>query len=235
MRALLLCAGLGTRLRPLTNSVPKCMIDINGRPLIDYWLRKLSQMGVKEVLINLHHLPDVIDNFIKKSNYSLKITTVYEPELLGTAGTLKKNRLFFQNDPVLLIHADNLTDFDGKEFVKRFEKREDYIELTMMTFETDSPEICGILELTKNGVVTKFYEKVDNPPSKIANGAVYIISENIIEFLSKIDKSYIDFSTEVIPYFMNKINTYKNTIYHRDIGTIKSLEKARKEYAIKQI
>ena len=98
----------------------------------------------------------------------------------------------------------------------------------MMLFISDNPSSCGIVEI-KNNIVQNFYEKINNPPSNLANGAVYICEPSIISFLEKLNKASIDFSNEVIPSFLGKINTYVNDEYHRDIGTIESYALAQVE------
>jgi mannose-1-phosphate guanylyltransferase len=230
VRALLLAAGLGTRLRPITNVTPKCLVEINGRPLLDYWLELLSQAGITEVLINLHYLPDQVLAYIKTCKHPIEITTAFEETLLSTAGTVLKNRDYFKKEPFLLIHADNLSIFNMNEFKDKFYKRETMVEITMMTFHTDSPKDCGIVELNSRGIVCAFHEKINIPPSNLANGAVYIISPQVVDFISSLKLKIIDFSTQVLPHFMERINTYHNNFYHRDIGTISSLEIAEKEY-----
>jgi mannose-1-phosphate guanylyltransferase len=231
LRALLLAAGLGTRLRPLTDSVPKCLVEINGRPLLDYWIELLSDAGIADILVNLHYLPNAVKSYIGKCSYPVNITMAYEERLLGTGGTLLKNSDFFQNGPAMLIHADNLSTFDVQSFIHRYEMRRPGIEITMMTFDTLSPEACGIVQLDDEGVVKAFHEKVRNPPSTLANGAVYVLSPAVLEFLRGLGKKVIDFSTEVLPHFLGRINTYHNGIYHRDIGTVESLLAAQKDYA----
>lgn len=232
MRALLLAAGLGTRLRPITDHTPKCMVEINGRPLLDYWLELLSAGGLKHVLVNLHYLPGVVEAFLKSSNHPITISTAFEDVLLGTGGTLLKNRAYFEDGPVMLIHADNLSWFDAGAFINRYAQRQDGIEITMMTFHTDAPESCGIVELDVHGAVVAFHEKVKNPPGNLANGAVYILSPRVLEFIASLKKSVVDFSLEVLPHFMGKINTYHNDVYHRDIGTVQSLAAAQTEYPL---
>ena len=230
MRALLLAAGRGTRLRPLTDSVPKCLVEIAGRPLLDHWIELLSTGGIVEILINLHHLPGKVRSYVERCPYPVRITTVYEERLLGTAGTLLKNRDFFKGEPLMLVHADNLSSFDVRAFVRRYESRERGIEMTMMTFDAADPEACGIVELDERGVVKAFHEKVKNPPGNLANGAVYVVSPAVVDFLGSLGKQAIDFSTEVIPRFIGRINTFHNGTYHRDIGTPESLAAARIEY-----
>lgn len=227
MKALLLAAGLGTRLRPITNHIPKCLVPINGKPLLEYWLENLSKVGVTEFLINTSYLSNQVEEFVKKSVYRDLITLIHEEELLNTGGTLLENESFFDNEPFFLIHADNLSICNYNEFIKSHENRDKSCEITMMLFKSDNPSSCGIVELEDN-IVQKFHEKVQNPPSNLANGAVYICEPSIFSFLKSLNKKDIDFSNDVLPNYMGKINTYLNATYHRDIGSVES-------YALSQI
>ena len=123
MRALLLAAGLGTRLRPLTLTVPKCLVPIHGKPLLDYWLDHVFAAGIDRVLINTHWLADAVERHVAASPWRDRIDLVQEDELLGTAGTVAANRDWLGNDPFLLAHADNLTDFDVRNFAQRHAAR----------------------------------------------------------------------------------------------------------------
>lgn len=231
MRALLLSAGLGTRLRPLTNTIPKCLVPINGRPLIEYWFKMLRDADVYPILVNLHYLADIVQEYIQNSEFKDIVHTVYEETLLGTAGTLLKNRDFFNNQTLMLIHGDNLSKFDLNAFVESHKKRPSGCEITMMTFWTLTPESCGVVELDAKNVVRKFYEKVPNPPANLANGAVYILEPSIFDFIKGIGREVIDFSTEVLPHYMGKIYTFQNNTYHRDIGTLESYKLALEEFS----
>lgn len=230
MRALLLAAGLGTRLRPLTDTVPKCLVDIQGHPLLGYWLDILSDAGVDELLVNLHHLPDQVRGYLEGVDHSARVRTVMEKELLLTGGTVLANRAFFREEPFMVVHADNLSLFDVSAFTRRFETRDPGVEITMMTFLTDAPQACGIVELDDRGVVQAFHEKVASPPGNLANAAVYIFSPAVTAFIASLGKPVVDLSTEVLPHFIGRINTFENDVYHRDIGTLESLELARAEY-----
>jgi mannose-1-phosphate guanylyltransferase len=230
MRALLLAAGLGTRLQPLTKDVPKCLIEIDGKPLLEYWVTMLYNGGVFPLLVNLHHHAEKVRHFIDNSPYRKFVRTIYEEKLLGTGGTLLKNRNFFGNEPLMLVHADNLSIFDVRAFINTHKDRPPGCEITMMTFKTPTPHTCGIIETDEKGYVRAFHEKVTNPPGDMANGAVYIVEPSLFNYLESLNKEFIDFSTEVIPYYLGRICVFHNDVYHRDIGTLESYEMACKEF-----
>ena len=221
MKALLLAAGLGTRLRPVTNHVPKCMVPIHGKPLLQYWLENLSKAGVTEFLINTHYLSKQVEEFIENSQYKDQVRLVYEEELLLTGGTILKNKEFFEDESFFVVHADNLSFCDFSKFIQTHKNRPEGCECTMMTFETDVPESCGIVKCEDN-IVTEFHEKVKNPPSNLANGAVYIFEPTIIDLIASYQKEKVDLSTQIIPKLMNRIVVFHNDVYHRDIGNLES-------------
>lgn len=218
MKAVLLAAGEGTRLRPLTGVLPKCLFPIQGVPLLQHWLETLKQMGVTEVLVNTHYQASIVESFLEGQDFDIAVA--YEPELLGTAGTLRANAAFLKNSDVLIAHADNLSLFNPMEFASAFAQRPAPAVATMMTFATDAPRSCGIIELDDAGLVTEFHEKVDNPPGNLANGAVYVFSSSAVNQI--INGRASDISTQVLPALLGQINTFHNGRYHRDIGTVES-------------
>lgn len=230
MRALLLAAGLGTRLRPLTLTVPKCLVPIHGRPLLDYWLDHVFAAGFERALVNTHWLPEKVAAHVAASPWRDQVDLVFEPELLGTGGTVLANRDWLGNTPYLLAHADNLSDFDIAEFRRRHEQRPARCAMTMLAFRTDMPRTCGILELGANGVVEHFHEKVEKPPGNLANGAVYLCEPEVTIFIASLGKSVVNFSTEVIPQFLGRIFAYETNGYFRDIGSPEALVLAEAEF-----
>ena len=150
MRALLLAAGIGSRLRPITNTIPKCLVPVNGRPLIDYWLDYLESGDFERFLINTHHLPEKVREHISSSYLDNKIDLVHEDKLLGTGGTILSNRDYFRDEPFLVAHADNLTQFSPAELFSAFRNRPRGCVMALMAFRTDDPHSCGILELDDN-------------------------------------------------------------------------------------
>lgn len=230
MRVILLAAGFGRRLRPLTDTVPKCLVTINGKPLLGIWLEKLFHAGVDRVLINTHYLSKTVEDFVGQSEYKSRVDLFHEPVLLGTAGTLLACDEFIGNGPVLLAHADNLSTFNTLDFINAHNNRPSHCNMTMMLFETDDPASCGIVELDKSGVVKGFHEKSLSPPSNLANAAIYIIEPSLVSEYSAKNPKITDISTEIIPTNLGKIFTYLNSQYHRDIGNLESLRLANIEY-----
>jgi len=226
MRALLLAAGLGTRLRPLTDTIPKCLVPIKGRTLLEIWLERLTHANIGPFLINTHYLANEVKNFIDSSCYWDKVRLTNEVELFGTAGTLIANLEFFQGKDGMIIHADNYCLADLTAFQAAHNNRPSECLMTMMTFRTTDPSSCGIVELDKRGVVIGFHEKVNNPPGNLANAAIYILSS---EFLKQLDTSFRsakDFSKEVLNKFVGRIYSYETFEVFMDIGTPKNYMKA---------
>ena len=155
MKAILLSAGYGTRLMPLTKKKPKCLMKIKNKVLLDFWIEKLLKIGIKDILVNLHYKKDQVIKHISKSKYKKFISTTIEKRILGTAKTLISNYEFYKTSDVMLIHSDNYCIDSLKKFISSHRKRPKKCLMTMMTFKTDDPKNCGILKISKNGVVKK--------------------------------------------------------------------------------
>jgi mannose-1-phosphate guanylyltransferase len=228
-QALLLAAGRGTRLRPLTDILPKCLAPICGRPLLGYWLSALAESRFEKILVNLHHHADLVRRYVENGPFAGKVELVAEKELLGTGGTLFANRQRFDRAPILVAHADNLSLFDPVELLAHHARRPPGCVMTAMTFETDDPQSCGIVETDDRGVIIGFHEKVASPPGRLANAAVYVFEPTIFDELAAVGSPFIDISTEIIPCMMGRAYTFENTLLHRDVGTMKSLATAQSE------
>ena len=228
MKAILLAAGPGTRLRPITDKVPKCLVPISGKPLLGHWLDSLIEIGVDSILINLHHLSDQVREFIMSRRDRDQVTLVDERVLLGTAGTVRENHGFFSGDRGMVIHADNFCRADLAKFVRDHEIRPACTDLTMMTFVSKDPSSCGIVELDDEGIVQRFHEKVPRPPGNLANAAIYIFEPEVIEFISSSQPGeFVDISHDVIPRYLGRIFATAADGPVIDIGTLENLERAR--------
>ncbi|QNJ27841.1 nucleotidyltransferase family protein [Synechococcus sp. A15-24] len=228
-RALLLAAGLGTRLRPITLHTPKCLVNIGGEALLGRWLRQLELAGCEAVLINTHYLADQVEAFLQSwKSSTMSVKAAHEPELLGTAGTLISNQDFFRGATGLLIHADNAMAGGLDGFLTAHRERQPCCQLTMLTFHTDTPESCGIVEIDDQQVVQAFHEKIANPPGNRANGALYAFEQDFLDHLSLMNQRPSDFSTEVIPKLLGRIQTWHTHDAYLDIGTPEALTSAQK-------
>lgn len=235
MKAFLLAAGLGTRLRPYTDTIPKCLMPICGRPLLGIWLDLLEFHGVTEVLINTHHLEGKVRDFIASENgRCIKISLVHEDILLGSAGTVFKNRSFIKDGlPFLIIYADNLTNADLTgliDFHKMVSLKGSLF--TMGLIRAPEPERCGIVTIDKNMFITDFTEKPENPASDLANCGIYITDQRIFDFFPENASAseILDFGFDIIPSLKGKMYGYNINGYLRDIGTLESYSSACNEW-----
>ncbi len=227
MNALLLAAGFGTRLRPLTDHTPKCLVEVNGRPLLDYWLQDLHAAGVIEFVINTHHLAETVRSYVTQHALAPSITLVHEDHILGTAGTLLANADFLKRGTTLVAHADNLCFCPWVEFFRSHQDRPTNTWMTMMTFRSAIPRECGIVEIDKKGIVQGFHEKVANPPGNLANAAVYLIEPEMTEMILQMGDGVNDLSTQVLPCLLGKIFTWENHQTLIDIGSPERLALAQ--------
>jgi mannose-1-phosphate guanylyltransferase len=220
MKAIVLAAGEGRRLGNLTSNCPKCLLHINGRPILDYWLEACERNDISDVLINGHYLSDMLEDYLERvrNRFSMTIHYCYEEKLLGTGGTVWKNRRFVENEEFfLLCHGDNFTDMDIADFIRFHRQKQSH--LTVALFEANNPQQCGIVEeLDGNSRILRFVEKPARPTSSLANAAIFLMSPEIINDFP--NKMIIDFSKEVLPLQQGKMFGYKIRGYNVDIGTI---------------
>lgn len=237
MKAVLLAAGKGTRLRPLTDTVPKCLIPINGEPMLGIWLRLLKKHGVGDALINLHYHAPSVEEFLSQDDSGVRVKAVYEEELLGSAGTLLANRDFLKGEQAFfIIYADNLTNLDLKKMMEFHLSVTDGSEgnncvLTMGLHRTERPEACGIAAIAERGLITSFIEKPKNPATNLANAGVYVAGQEIFKYIPE-REGLVDFGFDVFPSLIGKMYGYEINEYLLDIGTIENYERANKEWGL---
>jgi mannose-1-phosphate guanylyltransferase len=223
---LLLAAGVGTRLRPITDQIPKCLVPIAGRPLLDYWLDLLRETGLHRVLVNTHHLSEQVRDFIEARNRDgpFEIREAYEPTLLGSAGTVHANRDWVEDAcDCLIIYSDNLSDVDLGCLLDFHRSHDDPI--TMMLFHSSNPRNCGIAELGSENRVVEFVEKPEDPRSDLANAGLYVVSAQAYREIA--DMNRFDLGHDVLPHFVGRMRGWVFTGYHRDVGTLEALRRAR--------
>jgi mannose-1-phosphate guanylyltransferase len=226
MKAFLLAAGVGSRLRPITDTVPKCMLAIDDRPLLDIWLDAFDRAGVDEVLLNLHHLPDVVRGHLDTRSGPPTVRTFFEPELLGSAGTLAANRAWVAGEEMFLAcYADNLTDFDLRSLVQAHQAHGAVATLTV--FHSERPSAGGVVELDGTGTVIGFTEKPTNPVSDLVNAGMYAFHPDLLDEIGAPPR---DIGYDLLPRLVGRAQAIPVEGYLRDIGTIESYQRARQDW-----
>ena len=228
MKAFLLAAGLGTRLRPITDRIPKCLLRIGSRTLLDIWLDALAGVGVTEVLLNTHHLAPLVRAHVAARAGGPLVRLAHEPELLGSAGTLLANREFVAGeDTFLAVNADNLTDFDLELLVEAHRAGDAIATLTL--FRTPNPSACGIVEVSADGRMTGFVEKPQDPPGDLANAGVYAFSPAVLDLID--EPLPRDIGYDLLPRLVGRARAVDmGGAYFIDIGTPAALARARDEW-----
>lgn len=201
MKAVLLAAGKGRRLKGITKGIPKPMLKVMNKPILQHNIEWLRSYGIRDIYINLHHLPEVITGYFKDgSEYGIRITYSYEKNLLGTAGAVKKiSETYWENDnaPFLVIYGDNLLNFNLKQ-ISRFHKISKGTA-TIALYQKGNVSQSGIVQVDKNGRVIKFIEKPrpEEMVSDLVNTGIYILERDILKYIP--DNEFFDFGNDLFP------------------------------------
>lgn len=217
MKALVLAAGIGSRLGELTKSAPKCLMPIAGRPLLDYWCETLANSGVDEVYINTHHHAGQVRSFIEKNPHGIRFTEGYEPTLLGSAGTLREAFDFLSSEEsFFIIYADNYAEIDLNR-LREFHADRSNPPLVLVAYPTNEPKRCGIFEFDDSGRVLSFEEKPEHPKSNFANSGIHVATPELFDWIPDLQPADIGF--HVLPRLVGKMFGYVTEEYILDIGT----------------
>jgi mannose-1-phosphate guanylyltransferase len=227
MKAMILAAGLGTRLRPLTNVVSKPMVQMANRPCMEHAVRLLAKHNVTDIIVNLHYMPEIIqEHFGDGNRFGVHITYSYEKELLGTAGGFKKVQQFFGNDSALIISGDALTDINLDTY-HRFHKENGGIA-TLALKQVADPTEYGVV-IRENNRVVRFQEKPkkEEAISQLANTGIYLFQPEIFSHIPA--DTFYDFGRQVFPELLaggEIINGYVMGEYWCDVGDLRVYREA---------
>jgi mannose-1-phosphate guanylyltransferase len=227
MRAFLLAAGNGTRLRPLTDETPKCLLPIQGVPLLQIWLENCRNAGISEALINIHSHTAQVREFVAHQISGVKVFITEEKELLGSAGTLAENRAFVgTEDDFFVLYADVLTNADLAEMLAFH--REKRVQATIGVYQVPDPHRCGIVTMDENSMVQSFVEKPENPRSSLAFSGVMIGKPQVLGLIPGTRPADVGF--HLLPQLIGQMAAYPIHSYLLDIGTMENYSAAQSSW-----
>lgn len=231
MKALVLAAGEGTRLRPLTDDRPKAMVEIGGEPAIAHTLKWLRREGITDVAINLCYRPDVLIAFVGDGGaFGLRVTYSLERAALGTSGALGPLRGYFRGETAfIVVYGDELTEMAITPVLDVH--RAARADVTIVVTEIDDPSDAGIVEFLPDGLISRFVEKPR--PSEVsslwANGGIYVCGPAVLEYVLQ-DEARQDFAHEVFPAMLGdgrRLVAFPTREPVIDFGTPERLSRAR--------
>ncbi len=229
MKAMVLAAGKGTRLFPLTGVIPKPMAPVAGKPILQHIFELLAGAGVDEVNVNVHYLADAILGFYGQETRmdGTKIHFTREDELMGTAGGVKRVSEYF-DETFVVVMGDALTDVDIREIVS-FHKEKGAIATLALVRVADTSEY-GVAELDAEKSILRFQEKpkLGEAVSDLANTGIYVLEPEVLEYIP--ENTFFDFAEDLFPRLLEageKIVGYEGDFYWSDIGTLGSYRTAQ--------
>ena len=217
-----MAAGLGTRLRPLTWDVPKPMVPVANRPIMEHVVELLARNDLGEIVANLHWFGDLVRNaFGDGSRLGVEITYSEEEKLLGTAGGVRNVREFFGSEPFVVLAADALTDIDLGALA-RTHAENDWIA-TLAAVKVEDTSEYGVIVTGEDGRVQGFQEKPDpaEAVSNLANCMIYVLEPEIFDYFP--DKEEVDFALDVFPALLEAdvpFGVHSSGEYWNDVGSL---------------
>jgi mannose-1-phosphate guanylyltransferase len=224
VKAFLLAGGHGTRLRPITDSIPKCLVPIRGKPLLDIWLDLCATSGITEVLINLHAHAQTIQQHLRRGVCRVNVRAIHEDRLLGSAGTIAANRDWIGSDPAFwVLYSDVLTNMNLMR-MSEFHDRHEAVA-TLALYNMPDPSRGGVAVTDDRGVIVEFEEKPQTPRSHWAFSGLMLARTQLFDFLPPFVPADLGF--HVLPRLLGKMMAYPIHDYLLDIGTLPNYEKAQ--------
>jgi mannose-1-phosphate guanylyltransferase len=224
LKAFLLAAGHGTRLRPLTDRIPKCLLPIRGVPILQIWLEACSRFGIDEVLINVHAHAGAVREFLRNYPHNSKVRVVEEKKLLGSAGTLRKNREWVVSEDFFWVfYADVLNQVDLSAMLRVHQARRP--AATIGAYQVPDPSRCGILDIVEDGTVVGFAEKPIRPRGNLAFSGLLLGTQTLLDAIPL--KQPADLGFDVLPHLAGRMVAYPISNYLLDIGTMDNYKMAQ--------
>jgi mannose-1-phosphate guanylyltransferase len=227
LKAFILAAGEGTRLRPLTESVPKCLLPVQGIPLLEIWLNNCAKAGVDCVLVNTHAHAETVKQFTAAQKTGVSVHITEEPRLLGSAGTLAENRSFVNGEEAFFVlYGDVLTNIDLRRMLKFHEQKRQ--AATLGIYQVPDPTRCGVVKVDENSIIQSFVEKPAHPVSHWAFSGVMIAGQEVFELIPQQRPADIGF--HLLAKLTGRMAAYRIAEYLLDIGTLENYQAAQESW-----
>ena len=224
MKAFILAAGNGERLRPLTDGLPKCLVPIRELPLLGIWLELCRRHHIDEVLINTHAHAELVEDYLRRANNSIHVQTTYEEHLLGSAGTLLANEAWIGSDSEFWVfYGDVLTNLDLERMLTFH--RSQKMMATLAVYAVPNPQQCGIVSIDNDKIIREFVEKPAEPCGNLAFAGVLIATPAIFSEIP--DQTPADLGFHVLPKLLGKMAAYTVSEYLVDVGTLANYHHAQ--------
>jgi len=239
-KAMIMAAGAGTRLNPLTLKVPKPMVPVTNVPILEFILKHLQKYGINDVVANTHYLAESIQNVYGGENHlGMNFQYVYEPELTGTAGGVKKTEFFFKpGETFIVVSGDALTDVDIEKLYEQHKNSGAMATMALKEIPISEVAHFGVVVVDKDSRVIGFQEKPspEEAKSNLVNAGIYIFETDVFNYIPA--NKFYDFAKNVFPAMMaNNDPLYAAVIddYWNDIGTIKQYKHSSFDVINKQV
>lgn len=236
MKALILAAGEGTRLRPLTLDRPKPMLPINGKPLLEHIIGWLRHHEITQIAINLHYQPlSIVSYFGDGRNFGVEIKYSYEDPILGSAGAVKRLESYFDSSFVV-VYGDILTDMDLEAMIRQHDKSNAI--LTMGLYHVDDPTIKSVVETDVDGRIRSFKEKPrpEEVSTNLANSGVYVAENQLIKHIPP--DTFYDFGHHLFPDLLAKgerVYGHETNSYLLDVGLMETYRQANEDVVARRV
>jgi mannose-1-phosphate guanylyltransferase len=227
MKAFLLAAGNGTRMKPLTAATPKCLLPVRGVPLLGIWLELCRQYGIDEALINTHSHREAVRKYVQSNDRGLTVRVTAEQTLLGSAGTILKNRAWADSETAFwILYGDVLTNANLRRVLDFHYQRGQVA--TIGVYEVSNPRACGIVTIDETDIVQDFVEKPSNPSGNLAFAGIMIATPAIFDLIPH--RFPIDIGFQLLPKLVGRMAAYSIPDYLVDIGTPENYVQAQQSW-----
>lgn len=232
IKAMIMAAGVGSRLDPLTKSVPKPLVPVANRPVMDILVDNLKSIGVKDIVSNTHYLAEKIINRYENINFGVNFKFIKEDTLSGTAGGLKKCQFFFdKDDEFLVLSADGLSNADLQKGIDMHRKSGAIATIGIKEIPHEEVSHFGVVVTDETGYITEFQEKpsLEDAKSNFINTGIYVFDYRIFDYIP--ENTFYDFAKNVFPNLLkdHEINTFVIDNYWTDIGTLEQYQQSTQD------